>query len=236
MPSLLLQLLTRLLFALVGPALAARFAKGRTRQIMAIAALIGAIGLALTGRVAFAMVLAAVAFMLYGLKAPSAGSQGTSAGGPGRSSSVRTAFLSMQLDIHSGQMTGHVLAGSLAGRELSSLDRRELQVLWQECRAGEPQSRQVLEVYLDRAYPEWRETFGGSRRAGGNGAAEHRSGLTRSEALEVLGLKPGAGEEEIRAAHRNLMKRFHPDQGGSNYLATKINEAKDVLLGKARGA
>jgi DnaJ family protein C protein 19 len=55
--------------------------------------------------------------------------------------------------------------------------------------------------------------------------------MSRDEALKVLGLGTDAGEDDIRAAHRRLMLQNHPDKGGSDYLASKVNEAKDVLLG-----
>lgn len=56
--------------------------------------------------------------------------------------------------------------------------------------------------------------------------------MSRAEALSVLGLNEGATPEDIRAAHHRLIKQTHPDKGGSSYLAAKINEAKDVLLGE----
>jgi hypothetical protein len=154
-----------------------------------------------------------------------------------RKASVRTAFLFMTLDHGTGVMTGQVLAGSLAGRDLSSLSRGELARLMRECRAGEPQSRQVLETYLDRTWPEWRQEIasydGANDRGRGNGTGKGgRAPMTEAEAFEVLGLPKGASIEDIKSAHRNLMKRLHPDQGGSNYLAAKINEAKEILVGK----
>jgi hypothetical protein len=57
------------------------------------------------------------------------------------------------------------------------------------------------------------------------------STMSREEALRVLGLGPGASADDIREAHRRLIRQNHPDTGGSDYLASKINEAKDVLLG-----
>ena len=55
--------------------------------------------------------------------------------------------------------------------------------------------------------------------------------FSKNEAYDLLGLKPGASEDDIKAAHKRLMKDFHPDKGGTDYLAAKINQAKDVLLG-----
>ena len=156
-----------------------------------------------------------------------------------RMASVRTAFLEMSLDQASGALSGHVLAGSFTGRDLASLSRTELAQLWRECRAGEPQSRQLLEAYLDRTWQEWRADMprlgggtGSSNGAGQSAPDRGRAPMTRQEAYDVLGLATGAGLDEIKSAHRNLMKRLHPDQGGTNYLAAKINEAKDVLISK----
>ena len=74
-----------------------------------------------------------------------------------------------------------------------------------------------------------RPSAGGGPRPGQRPPA--RVSMTRAEAFEVLGLEPGASADEIRAAHRRLILQTHPDKGGSNYLAAKINQAKDVLLG-----
>ena len=78
----------------------------------------------------------------------------------------------------------------------------------------------------------------GSDGAAGGSDDRGRSGssgnMSRSEALAVLGLREGCTSDDIREAHRRMMKSAHPDAGGSDYLAAKVNEAKDVLLGKAK--
>lgn len=66
--------------------------------------------------------------------------------------------------------------------------------------------------------------------AGGSAPRPGRSGMTREEALAVLGLKPGADEEAIRDAHKRLMRMAHPDNGGSDWLASRLNQARDTLL------
>lgn len=59
--------------------------------------------------------------------------------------------------------------------------------------------------------------------------------MTRREALQILGLREGASKEQIRDAHRRLMRLNHPDNGGSTMIATKVNEAKDFLISGKRG-
>ncbi|NBQ74118.1 MAG: molecular chaperone DnaJ [Acetobacteraceae bacterium] len=140
----------------------------------------------------------------------------------GSANSVETAFLTMTLHHDSGRMSGNVKAGRFAGRDLASLDLSELLNLLEECRAADPDGAALLEAWLDRAHPDWRVEPG----------TEPRSAtMTRAEALEILGLTEAADEDAIRSAHRRLMRSAHPDQGGSAWLAARINAARDLLLG-----
>jgi DnaJ domain len=145
----------------------------------------------------------------------------------GQKSSVSTSILSMELDHDSGTMNGRVLKGPFAGRMLSDLGSDDLQQLHAFCINAGDQSAALLEAWLDRHHAAWRDEWGGTERPGGGAKS---SAMTPDEALAVLGLKQGASVADIRNAHRKLMKDFHPDRGGSDYLAAKINQAKDVLL------
>ncbi|MGE3335459.1 MAG: DnaJ domain-containing protein [Rhodospirillaceae bacterium] len=147
--------------------------------------------------------------------------------GPGsaNASHVTSAFLNMTLDLSSGAMDGEVTAGRARGRRLSQMPLADLMKLLNEV-ASDADSVNLLEAFLDRGHPDWRETQGP-----GPSAPPATSGsMSRDEALRILGLKDGAGPEEVKTAYRKLMAQLHPDRGGSDYLAAKVNQAKDFLL------
>ncbi len=146
---------------------------------------------------------------------------------PGSVSEIETEFLRMQLDHDTGAMRGTVRRGAYAGRRLDELTETELVALWRECRIGDEASARLMESYLDRLDPNWRQTTGDP----GPGPRTTSDAMTRDEALAILGLASGADVAAIKKAHRDLMMKLHPDQGGSTYLAAKINRAKEVLLG-----
>jgi hypothetical protein len=146
----------------------------------------------------------------------------------GQTSEVETDYLRMRLDHDSGTMSGTVRRGRFHGRQLAELDRSELIALWRECRAEDAQAASLLETYLDRLMPGWREAA--ERTQGGSAPPPRGDAMTREEAYAILGLAPGASEAEIREAYHRLMMKIHPDLGGSTYLAAKLNRAREVLL------
>lgn len=156
---------------------------------------------------------------------------GRRAAGAGQSSAIRTRYLDMQLDHATGVLDGRVLDGPFKGRTLSALDLDALLRMRELYAETDPQSLTVLEAYLDREHgDDWRERA--ETGAGAGAGAEKGPGLSEAEARAVLGVEAGADADAIRSAHRRLMQRLHPDRGGSDYLAAKINEAKRRLLGE----
>ncbi len=156
----------------------------------------------------------------------------------GRMSRVRSATIEMELDHTTGVMTGTVLAGPFEGASLMQLDRERLVTLYDFCRSVDVEGARLLEAYFDRRFPGWRaaeqdQGHAGSRKgsAGAGGRAGGRSGaMSEEEAYKLLGLAQGASREEVARAHRTVMKKAHPDHGGSTDLAARVNEAKDVLM------
>jgi DnaJ-domain-containing protein 1 len=229
MPEILLGLVVLLLllwaasaFIKADPKQVARILRG----IGGVAALLLAAFLLFRGAIGVAIPIGAVGLGLLGWASFWPASLGArTQRSAGQASCVRTAFLEMELDHDTGRMQGRVLAGSCQGASLDALDAATLMKLLGEI---DDDSRNLLAAYLDRREPDWRKH---AQRDAGAGTRPAGAGkITEEEAYQILGIQPGATTEEISRAHRSLIKKLHPDHGGTTYLAARINEAKDVLL------
>jgi hypothetical protein len=147
----------------------------------------------------------------------------------GQVSRVRSAFVEMELDHDTGAMRGTILAGPRVGQSLDTLDVATLSAFLPDI---DDESRALLMAYLDRREPSWRDHAQAGATAGPGTWSTGK--MTEEEAYQILGLAPGASVDDISRAHRTLMKKLHPDQGGSTYLAARVNEAKDVLTRRHR--
>ena len=148
----------------------------------------------------------------------------------GQVSRVRSAFMEMELDHDTGAMRGRILAGRHEGANLDAISIPTLTGFLSEI---DEESRALLMAYLDRREPRWRDDVQDDAATGPSRPASSGK-MTEQEAYQILGLQAGASVEEIGHAHRALMKKLHPDQGGSTYLAARVNEAKHVLLRRHR--
>ncbi len=201
-------------------------------------------GLALTGRLhwLFALGASVVPFLrrllplvryiplLRGLSSQYRYARGQARGPASTGTSrVQSRFLEMTLDHETGAMDGMVRQGRFQGRLLSQMTLDQLVALLDECAAEDGDSVALLETYLDRAHGDaWRER----QTAPGTPPPPSSGEMTRDEAYEILGLEPGADAQAVIEAHRRLMQKLHPDRGGSTWLAAKLNQAKDLLLGR----
>ncbi|SIS66071.1 DnaJ domain-containing protein [Neptunomonas antarctica] len=162
----------------------------------------------------------------------------TQSSGSAQHSTVETSLLKMTLDHESGNLDGELLATDSKGKYLSELSLSELIDLYGLAEKQYPDSIEVLAAYIDRTHgSDWREAADAdaghySGESGQNSRASDSGEMTASEAYAVLGLDQNATEEEVIAAHRKLMQKLHPDRGGSNYLAAKINLAKAFLVSR----
>jgi hypothetical protein len=208
---------------LVGTANPAALARA-LKIVGGVVSLAAAALLALRNNFIVAIPLGMFGLSLLGWEFGPAGFSSRTRRGSGQRSKVRSSFLEMTLDHDTGALTGIVVAGPHTGRALEDFDREGLLQL---LRDFDDDSRQLLAGYLDRRFPDWRD---GAGHDAPKGRAPSSGKMTREEAYQILGVAPGADKNAITVAHRNLMKRLHPDQGGSTYLAARVNEARDLLL------
>ena len=197
-----------------------------------IAALAVAAILGLRGRIDVAVTLGMIGLSLLGWlpwSIPGFGARTRKSAG--QVSRVRSAFVEMELDHDTGAMRGHILAGKHEGADLDALDVATLTGFLTEI---DEESSALLMAYLDRREPRWRDSVQGDAAARPGRSSWSSGKMTEEEAYQILGVQPGASAEDIGRAHRSLMKKLHPDQGGSTYLAARVNEAKDVLLRRHR--
>jgi hypothetical protein len=236
MPVLFIVLLAflGLVFAL---RLLARTPPQNLKKVVSQAGGLGALALAallfVRGRVEFASAAGALGLWLLGMgSAPGWTKHFRNAGSASQGvSRVRSAMIEMELDHETGAIEGEVLAGPMEGKKLADLTRQQCEDLYRICLADDPDGARLLEAYLDRRFAGWRPAGHGSADAGGAGRSGGSSAvMTEDEAYEILGLQKGAAREEVTRAHRTLMKKLHPDHGGSTSLAARVNEAKDILM------
>ncbi|MEM9683941.1 MAG: DnaJ domain-containing protein [Pseudomonadota bacterium] len=234
-----------IVFALIGLGLLVHwFLRTEPRQILktlrwAGLALAIIIGVVLVATKQFQLIYALAIFLLpWLLRVRALRNRMKTARGPtpGQASEVRTRFVVMQLDHDTGHMDGIVQEGPFAGRTLSDMSLEDVVDLFRQAVAEDEASAQVLQAYLERMHGEdWRARSGaagaGAGAAGSDGGGSSPGPIGVEEARAILGVGPNASDDEIKRAHRSLMKQFHPDHGGSDYLAARINEAKEVLLG-----
>jgi hypothetical protein len=181
------------------------------------------------GRLDFGLAIGGFGLWLMRLAGPG-GLRNAGAGGAGVSR-VRSAMIEMELDHSTGAIRGMILAGKDEGKRLDALTRPALLELYGVCLRDDPDGARLLEAYLDRRFAGWRAAGDANRDSGGGEARARRTGtITEDEAYEILGLKKGAAAADIARAHRDLMKKLHPDLGGTTDLAARVNEAKEVLM------
>lgn len=217
-------------FSTVDPKILVKALKVTAFLVLAVSAAF----LALTGRLGWALGVGAA--LLPWLMAFARGARTAknyarmSGGGGGQTSTVTTRFFRMSLNHDTGELDGEVMEGPYSGRVLSAMSLAELLDLLGQCRTSDEQSRQVLEAYLDRVHSGWRDTQEHAE-SDSDAHGTVQADMTRKQAYEILGLEPGASESEIKAAYHRLIATLHPDKGGSNFLAAKVNQAKELLLG-----
>ena len=207
------------------PRLFPSMAPGTLEKLASVAAVAVALLVLVRGNVWAALLIFGIALWLLGRAsrrpAPSAARTHVSR--------VRSAMIEMDFDQAQARMTGRVIAGPYEGNALDRLDQAQCETIYQMCRRDDPDGARLLEAYLHRRFAGWRPA-GEAHADAGAARARGASRMSEDEAYEVLGLRRGAARDEVVRAHRAVMKKWHPDQGGTADLAARANEAKEVLL------
>lgn len=176
----------------------------------------------------FRAVVVAVPLVVLGVILLFRKNGGAASGPASQTSTVRSTYLEMVLDHDSGTIDGRILIGKREGQVLSNLALHELLEYYVEIETDD-ESIKLFQTFLDNAHPDWRDQHD-ERSA----RAEEQSPLSRElsqdQAYELLGLEAGCSEEDIRKAYRRLIKRVHPDSGGSAALMAQVTEARDKLI------
>jgi hypothetical protein len=234
MPEILLGVVVLFLLTWAGKAFSKADPKQAARLVRALgggAALLFAAFMLFRGEIGLAVPVGVFGLGMLGWVSWPAAMGARTQKSSGKVSRVSTAFLEMELDHDSGTMRGRILAGRYQDTPLDALDPATLIDLLGEI---DHDSRDLLATYLDRREPGWREHAQQDSTAGSGTRPASGGKMTEQEAYQILGVQTGASAQDITRAHHSLMKKLHPDQGGTTYLAARVNEAKDVLLRRHR--
>ena len=196
-------------------------------KVASVVAVLASLAVLLRGNVWAALITFGIGLWLLGRTSRRSG--GTAARRANTISRVRSAMIEMDYDHADGAMTGRIIAGPHEGHSFDRLDLGQCETIHAICRHDDPDGARLLEAYLHRRFPGWRPATQADGDPGER-RARHTSRMSEDEAYEVLGLRRGAARDEIVRSHRTVMKKWHPDQGGTADLAARANEAKEVLL------
>lgn len=165
----------------------------------------------------FATALRAAPLLKFWGKASS-----TAFGVEGIGPTLRTQHLEIKINLTNGSMDGTVRTGTYAGDRLSSLSQEQLNQVLAHYRDNDRESALLLNAYMARRFSNFQDS---------NGTPPPSPATDNDEeAWQILGLQAGANREDIIKAHKRLMQKLHPDRGGNDYLAAKVNAARDQLL------
>ena len=180
----------------------------------------------------FRSIAIAVPLIILGLILLWRKNAGIASGPAPQTSTVRSTYLEMTLDHDSGKIDGRILAGEREGQFLSNLELDELLEYYVEIETDD-ETVNLFQTFLDNAHPDWRDQQE-EHSAHGQSQSPLSREMNQDQAYEVLGLEPGCTDEDIRKAYHRLIKRVHPDSGGSAVLMAQVTEAKDILLGSRK--